>query len=95
MKKMKIKVLHELLENHNWSSNYSDDHQVWKSGKGAMGAIHKFIYLNGGWNREVLDTWNKFAPLSFKYDMKWVKQFFINKDSNYIKDMQRRYGRQV
>ena len=43
--------------------------------------------------REVLNTWNKFAPLSFKYDMKWVKQFFMNKDSNYIKDMERKYGK--
>ena len=91
MKKSNIKILNELLENHDWFSRYSDDHRMYKLGGGGREAIHKFIYLNGGWDKEVLNTWNKHAPDEAKYDMEWVVKFFIKKDSNYIKDMERKY----
>ena len=91
MKKSNLKILNELLKNHDWFSQYSDDHQIWKLGSEEREALHKFIYLNGGWNKEVLTTWNKYAPKRFKYDMEWITEFFTNKNSNYIKDMERKY----
>ena len=45
MKKSNLKILNELLKNHDWFSQYSDDHQIWKLGSEEREALHKFIYL--------------------------------------------------
>jgi len=49
--------------------------------------------LNGGWSEDVLNKWNSSAPKEFKYTMEWVEKFFINKNTPYIKDMERKYGK--
>jgi hypothetical protein len=92
MKKSNLKLLNELLQNHDWNYQYSNDQRWWKKGSEEKEAIHKFIYLNGGWNKQVMDTWNKNAPKKYHYDMEWVKECFINNDSAYIIDMKRKYN---
>lgn len=93
MNKDNLNILSEMLENHEWNSYYSSNHSAWSDGKSALSAIHKFIHLNGGWSEDVLNKWNSSAPKEFKYTMEWVEKFFINKDTPYIKDMERKYGK--
>lgn len=72
----KTKYFHELsldkmLKAHDWTYQYSDDHRYWKRGSEERNIIHNKIKELGGFNKEIVKKWNKFAPKSEQTDMEW------------------------
>ena len=68
---LKPKYFHELsldkmLESHDWTYEYSDDHRYWKKGSNERDIIHDKIKELGGFNKEIINKWNKYAPKSMK-----------------------------
>ena len=63
--------LDKMLEAHDWYYQYSDDHRYYKKGSEQQNIIHKKIKELGGWNQEIVDKYNKFAPKSMQTDMEW------------------------
>ena len=68
---LKPKYFHELsldkmLESHDWTYEYSDDHRYWKKGSNERDVIHDKIKELGGFNKEIINKWNKYAPKSMK-----------------------------
>ena len=73
----KTKYFHELsldkmLETHDWSYQYSDDHSWYKKGNEENNIIHEKIKELGGWCPRIVTMWNKHAPhKSMETSMKW------------------------
>tara|TARA_B100000902_G_C27110361_1_gene813244 strand:- start:409 stop:582 length:174 start_codon:yes stop_codon:yes gene_type:complete len=40
----------------------ADDHRYWKGGLRQMELINEKVKAQGGWTKELVDHWNKYAP---------------------------------
>tara|TARA_R100001244_G_scaffold66693_1_gene54806 strand:+ start:408 stop:653 length:246 start_codon:yes stop_codon:yes gene_type:complete len=72
----KTKYFHELsldkmLESHDWTYHYSDDHRWWKKGREEMNIINDKIKEIGGWCPRIVTIWNQHAPKSMHTSMEW------------------------
>ena len=63
------KKLQELLENHDWYYNYSDDFSVYTSGKEELDAIHKIIRNAGDKQNEAIALYNSECPKGYGIDL--------------------------
>ena len=63
--------LDKMLESHDWTYQYSDDHRYWRKGSDERNIIHNKIKELGGFNKEIVKKWNKFAPKGEQTDMEW------------------------
>ena len=77
---LKPKYFHELsldkmLESHDWTYQYSDDHRYYKQGSQEYKIINEKVKEMGGWSKELADLWNKYAPSSHQKDWEWIKKY--------------------
>ena len=63
--------LNKMLESHDWTYQYSEDHKYWVKGRQESLIIKDKIKEMGGWNQKMVDRWNKFAPKGEQTDMEW------------------------
>ena len=58
--------LKELLKNHDWYYQYSDDFSVYKNGSNELEAIHKIIRNAGDKQNEALALYNSECPEGYE-----------------------------
>lgn len=65
----KLKTLEELLQNHDWFYQYSDDFSVYERGLEAQNNINTVIKAleNAGLSDEANDLYEKYLPKQLKY----------------------------
>ena len=51
----------------------SDDYRYYEKGRRELELINKKAESEGGWSKELVDHWNKFAPHGD--DMSWRKEY--------------------
>ena len=73
-------TLEQMLESHDFTYEYSDDHRYWKQGSQECKIINDKVKEMGGWSKEICDLWNKYAPGNekddtFKKDWEWIKKY--------------------
>ena len=61
--------LQELLKNHDWYYQYSDDFSVYTSGTNEVDAIHKIISNSGDKQNEALALYNSECPEGYEIDV--------------------------
>ena len=65
----KLKTLEELLKNHDWFYQYSDDFRVYSSGQKTWNTINTVIKAlkDAGFSKEADDLYDKYLPEPLKY----------------------------
>ena len=75
----KTKYYHELpikemIQHHDFTYCMSDDNRYYEQGRRQLQLINEKVDQEyGGWSKELVDHWNKFAPHSD--EMSWRKQY--------------------
>ena len=79
---LKTKYFHELtlkqmLKQHDFTYQYSDDHRYYQKGTQEYKIIQDKVKELGGWNKKLVELWNKYAPNhdSFQKDLEWIKKY--------------------
>jgi len=54
--------IEEMFEYHDFTYQMSDDHRKYENGRTQYQTIMAKIDELGGWNKELIDKWNKYAP---------------------------------
>ena len=67
--KDKLKTLEDLLKNHDWFYQYSEDFSVWESGRRESNTINTVINAlkDAGFGKEVDQLYEKYLPEPLKY----------------------------
>jgi len=67
--KTKLQTLEELLQNHDWFYQYSDDYSIYEQGKSAWHTITEVISAlkDAGFGEETDALYNKYLPEPLKY----------------------------
>ena len=60
------KKLQEMLKNHDWFYNYSDDFSAYTNGRDELDAIHKIIRNAGDKQNEALALYNSECPEGYE-----------------------------
>ena len=60
------KKLKEMLKNHDWFYNYSDDFSWYSSGKASLDKIHKIIRNAGDKQNEAIAMYNAECPEGYE-----------------------------
>jgi len=70
-------TLEQMLESHDFTYEYSDDHRYYKQGSQEYKIIQEKIKEMGGWNKKLVELWNKYAPNhdSFQKDWEWINKY--------------------
>lgn len=55
-------TIDEMFEHRDWWSGRSDDHRAYKNGMRQEKIIEEKIEELGGWTKEMVESWNKYAP---------------------------------
>ena len=63
-------TIEEMFEQHDYTYQMSDDQRWYEQGRLQYQAINDKIDELGGWNKELIDKWNKYAP----GDKPWEKE---------------------
>ena len=65
----KLKTLEELLKNHDWFYQYSDDFNVYSSGQKTWNTINTVIKAlkDAGFSKEADDLYDKYLPEPLKF----------------------------
>ena len=67
-------TLEEMFEYHDHTYMMSDDNRYYESGRRELELINKKVDEEyGGWSKELVDHWNKYAPHST--EMSWRKEY--------------------
>ena len=61
-----MKKLKEMLKNHDWFYQYSDDFSVWKRGSKEYDAIHAVIRNAGDKQSEAIALYNSECPKGYE-----------------------------
>ena len=61
--------LKEMLENHDWFYQYSDDFSVYTNGTNEVNAIHKIIRNAGDKQNEAIALYNSECPEGYEIDL--------------------------
>ena len=72
-------TLEEMFEHHDHTYQYSDDNRAYVNGKKERDIIEDKVKDSGGWTKELVNKWNKYAPnhSGFQKDWEWMQE--INK----------------
>jgi hypothetical protein len=54
--------LKDMIKYHDFTYMMADDHRYWKGGLRQMELINEKVKAQGGWTKELVDHWNKYAP---------------------------------
>ncbi len=70
-------TLEEMFEQHDHTFMMSDDYRYYKWGRREKEIIEEKVKSMGGWTKELVDLYNKYAPNhdSFQLDYEWIKKF--------------------
>ena len=70
-------TLEQMLESHDFTYEYSDDHRYYKQGSQECKIIDNKVKEMGGWSKKLVELWNKYAPKgdSFQKDWEWIKKY--------------------
>ena len=64
----------EMIQHHDFTYCMSDDNRYYEQGRRQLQLINKRVdEEHGGWSKELVDHWNKFAPHSD--EMSWRKEY--------------------
>ena len=64
----------DMIEHHDFTFCMSDDNRYYEAGRRELQLINEAVEKEyGGWTKEVVDHWNKFAPHGD--DMSWSKEY--------------------
>jgi hypothetical protein len=68
--KNKFKTLEELLKNHDWFYQYSDDFSVYSSGQKTWDTINTVIKVleEAGFSKETDELYEKYLPEALKHE---------------------------
>ena len=65
--------LKDMIKQHDFTYCMSDDNRSYERGKRQLELINEKAESEGGWTKEIVDYWNKYAPHGD--DMSWRKQY--------------------
>ena len=65
--------LKEMIQHHDFTYCMSDDNRAYENGRRQFDLIHEKAEAEGGWSKELVDHWNKYAPHSD--DISWRKDY--------------------
>ena len=68
-------TLEQMLESHDFTYEYSDDHRYYTQGSQEYKIINNKVKEMGGWTKELADLWNKYAPSSHQKDWEWINKY--------------------
>ena len=70
-------TLEEMFECHDHTFMMSDDFRYYESGRRQQQIIEDKVKESGGWTKELVDLYNKYAPNheSFQKDYEWIKKY--------------------
>jgi hypothetical protein len=68
-------TLEQMLESHDFTYEYSDDHRYYTQGSQEYKIINNKVKEMGGWTKELTDLWNKYAPNSHQKDWEWINKY--------------------
>ena len=70
-------TLEQMFEHHDHTYMMSDDNRYYESGRRERDIIEDKIKSVGGWTKELVDLYNKYAPSDerFQKDWEWMQQF--------------------
>jgi len=64
----------EMIQHHDFTYCMSDDNRYYEQGRRQLQLINEKVdEEHGGWSKELVDHWNKFAPHSD--EMSWRKEY--------------------
>lgn len=55
-------TLEEMFEYHDHTYMMSDDHRAYENGRRQRDIMHAKVEKQGGWTKELVDLYNKYAP---------------------------------
>ena len=69
-------TLEQMFEYHDHTYMMSDDNRYYEAGRRERQIINDKIEEQGGWTRELVDLYNKYAPNDsmFQKDWEWIKE---------------------
>ena len=72
-------TIKEMFEHHDHTYMMADDNRYYENGRKESETIENKVKSIGGWTKELVDLWNKYAPGSenddrFKKDWEWIKK---------------------
>ena len=66
--------LKKMIKHHDFTYCMSDDNRYYEQGKRELELINKKVKKeHGGWTKELVDYWNKYAPHGD--EMSWRKEY--------------------
>ena len=72
-------TLEEMFEHHDHTYMMSDDNRAYENGRQQRDIMEDKVKSSGGWTKELVDKYNKYAPNDsmFQKDWEWMQE--INK----------------
>ena len=72
-------TLEEMFEHHDHTYMMADDHRAYENGRQQRDIMEDAVKASGGWTKELVDKYNKYAPNDsmFQKDWEWMQE--INK----------------
>ena len=70
-------TLEEMFKQHDHTYMMSDDNRYYENGRIEHQIIEDKVKSMGGWTKELVDLYNKYAPSDerFQKDWEWIQQF--------------------
>lgn len=69
-------TLKEMFKHHDHTYMMSDDNRAYENGRYQSSIIEDKVKESGGWTKELVDLYNKYAPSEegFQKDWKWMQE---------------------
>jgi len=70
-------TLKEMFKYHDHTYMMADDNRYYENGRNEYKIIEDKVKESGGWTKELVDLYNKYAPNDsmFQKDWEWIKKF--------------------
>ena len=80
--------IEDMFKHHDFTYQMSDDHRKYENGNYQYKTIAAKVVELGGWTKELIDKWNKYAPgdKPWKKDIKFPDMTWKRKYEDYINE---------
>ena len=73
-------TIEEMFEHHDHTYMMADDNRYYENGRRESEIIEDKVKSIGGWTKELVELWNKYAPGDekndrFQKDWEWIKKY--------------------
>jgi hypothetical protein len=69
-------TIEEMFEYHDHTYMMSDDSRAYEKGRRQRNILEDKVESQGGWTKELVDLYNKYAPEGmFQKDWEWMQQY--------------------